>query len=121
MVAAFRGRDEVTVFRRHVPPASVRQATALALFSTGMVFAFTIALATASHLSFIDVLFEVMSALGTVGFTAAGTVSFGDAGHIILMVAMLFGRFSPLMVSLYMTKPRRAPLYQHPTDSVRLG
>ncbi len=37
------------------------------------------------------------------------------------IVAMLFGRFSPLLLILYMSKPRRKLRYHHPSDSLRLG
>ena len=121
MVATLRGRQEVSAFRRQVPPLVIQQAVTLALFYVAMVFAFTTALTFTSQQEFIDSLFEVLSALGTVGFTAAGTVTFGGAGHVVLIVAMLVGRFSPLLLVLFMSAPRRQLTYHHPPDSVRLG
>jgi hypothetical protein len=37
------------------------------------------------------------------------------------MVAMVTGRFSPLILVLYMTKARQQDRYHYPDDSVRLG
>ncbi|MCO5200350.1 MAG: Trk family potassium uptake protein [Chloroflexi bacterium] len=121
MLATLRGREEVSVFRRQVPTAIVQQATTLALYFVALVFSFSLALTLTSHQEFLDTLFETMSALGTVGFSAAGTPVFGTGGHVVLIVAMLFGRFSPLMLVLYMSQPRKKPTYHSPTDSVRLG
>lgn len=121
MLSTLRGRQEVSVFRRQVPTAIVQQATTLALYFVALVFGFSLALTLTSHQTFIDTLFEAMSALGTVGFSAAGTPVFGSASHIILIAAMLFGRFSPLMLILYMSQPRRKLTYHYASDSVRLG
>jgi len=121
MVATLRGREEVTVFRRQVPHVVVQQATTLALFYVALVFGFTVALTLTSDQEFMDVLFEVMSALGTVGYSAAGTLGFGSAGHWVLIFAMLFGRFSMLLLVLYMSQPRKQALYHYPGDSVRLS
>lgn len=121
MLTTLRGRDEVSIFRRQIPAAIVRQATTLALYFVALVFGFSLALTLTSEQTFIDTVFEAMSALGTVGFSAAGTPLFGTDGHIVLIAAMLFGRFSPLMLVLYMSQPRRKLTYHHPSDSVRLG
>ncbi len=121
MVATIRGQDEVSVFRRRIPEQVVQQATTLALYFVALVFGFSLLLATTTDQDFMNVIFEAMSGLCTVGLSAAGTTSFGTDGHYVLMLAMLVGRFSPLMIVLYMTKPRRKPDFQHPTDSVRLG
>lgn len=121
MLTTLRGREEVSVFRRQIPGAIVQQATTLALYFVALLFAFSLGLTVTSDQTFIDTMFEAMSALGTVGFSAAGTPVFGTDGHIVLIVAMLFGRFSPLMLVLYMSQPRRKLIYHHPTDSVRLG
>jgi trk system potassium uptake protein TrkH len=121
MLTTLRGREEVSVFRRQIPTANIQQAITLALYFVALVFAFSLALTLTSNQTFINTMFEAMSALGTVGFSAAGTPVFGTGGHIVLIVAMLFGRFSPLMLVLYMSQPRRKLIYHHPADSVRLG
>lgn len=121
MIATLQGRDEVAMFRRQVPQAVIRQATTLALTFVGMVFVFTLALTLTAGAPFIDVIFEAMSALGTVGFSAAGTHTFDGWGRAVLMAAMLAGRFGPLLLVLYMARPHRAVPYHHPVDSVRLG
>ncbi|MGK2964070.1 MAG: potassium transporter TrkG, partial [Tepidiformaceae bacterium] len=121
MVASLRGERDVTVFWRRVPRNVIQQATTLALFHVALVFGFAVLLTLGTDLIFIDVLFEAVSAVCTVGFSAAGTLAFGSVGHWILISAMLVGRFAPLMLLLYMTRPRRHVAYHHPEDSVRLG
>ena len=121
MLASLRGRDEVSIFRRQVPTAVIQQAITLALSYVAVVFLLSLALTLTVDQPFIDVMFEAMSALGTVGFSAAGTSSFPAAGHYVLIAGMLIGRFGPLMLVLYMSQPRRKLVFHHPSDSVRLG
>ena len=121
MLATLRGQETVSVFRRRIPELFINQATTLALYFVALVFGFSFLLSTTTDQDFVDVIFEAVSALCTVGLSAAGTPSFGTDGHYVLMLAMLVGRFSPLMIVLYMTKPRRKLAFQHPEDSVRLG
>ncbi|HMO52955.1 MAG TPA: potassium transporter TrkG [Tepidiformaceae bacterium] len=121
MVATIRGQEDVSVFRRRIPEQVIQQAATLALYFVALVFGFSLLLSATTDKDFINVIFEAVSGLCTVGLSAAGTPSFGTDGHYVLMVAMLVGRFSPLMIVLYMTKPRRKLNFQHPIDSVRLG
>ncbi len=121
MLATIRGQEQVSLFRRQVPNVIVQQATTLALLHVGLVFCFSLALTFTSSQPFIDAVFEAISALGTVGYSTAGTVNFGTAGHIVLILAMLFGRFSALLLVLYMSKPRKKVAFQYAVDSVRLS
>ncbi|GIW12584.1 MAG: hypothetical protein KatS3mg062_0023 [Tepidiforma sp.] len=107
MVATIRGSDEVSVFRRRIPQAVVQQATTLALYHVALLFGFTLALTFTANRPFIDILFEAQSAISTVGLSTVGTVNLGADGHFVLILAMLAGRFSPVMLVLYMTRPRR--------------
>jgi trk system potassium uptake protein TrkH len=121
MVASLRGRSEVSIFRKRVPTEIIQQATTLALYYVAVLFAFTLLLTMTTEQPFIDVMFEAMSALGTVGFSSLGTPGLSDPGHYVLIAAMLVGRFGSLMLVLYMNKPRKRANYRHPVDSIRLG
>lgn len=121
MVATVRGSEEVSAFRRRIPAAVIQQATTLALYHVALLFGFAFALTMAAERPFIDLVFEAQSAISTVGLSTTGTVSLGSSAHFVLIVAMLAGRFSPVMLVLYMNRPRRKVAYHHPVDSVRLS
>lgn len=121
MLSTLRGQDQTTALGRRVPVAIVRQATTLALYLVAVAFAFTLGLAALSDAPILDVLVEVVSAIATAGYSSAMTATFGTPARILLMAAMLVGRFSPLMLVLYMTAPRHRVPYRLAEDSVRLG
>lgn len=121
ILATVRGREEVTMFRRAIPPMIVRQALTLALLFVAMIFGTAMALLAVSDFAFDDVLFETVSAVCTVGTSTGITSGFGTGGRLILIVAMLVGRFGPLLLVLEMNRPRKQPIYRTPEDGIRLG
>jgi len=120
-VSTIRGRDRVVVFGRHLPQVVIRQAVTIAFVFAALLFVETMLLLRVTDGPFIDVLYESASALGTVGWSTGITREFGDTAVVILMVAMLLGRFLPLLLVLQMVRQRRAPTRIEPGDGVRLG
>ncbi|MFN0096529.1 MAG: hypothetical protein ACKVVT_17360 [Dehalococcoidia bacterium] len=101
----------------NLPTAVLQQAMTLALYYVAMVFI----VSPSRSRSPSDIVFEAVSALGPVGCSAASTLTHGSASHTILILAMIFGGFSPLLLVLYMSRPRKKPPFRYPADSVRLG
>lgn len=99
-LAAVKGNHEVTAFHRKISDNFVRRAVAVIAIS----FCFTIA--TASLLSitenaeFLDILFESVSALATVGLSRGLTPLISTAGKLILIFAMYVGRIGPITMAL---------------------
>jgi trk system potassium uptake protein TrkH len=107
MVAVFsvmRGRTETEVAGRRIPAANVYRALAIAisaalLVAVGMlVLTFTeldVSRATADT-SFIGVMFETISAFGTVGLSTGITPGLSHWGRIVIIAIMYIGRIGPL-------------------------
>jgi len=53
-----------------------------------------------------DVLFETVSAVGTVGLSTGITAQFGTVGRLILILTMYIGRLGPLTIaSMWVREP----------------
>jgi trk system potassium uptake protein TrkH len=67
------------------------------------------------------VLFEVLSAFGTVGLSTGITESFSSIGKIILILTMFVGRIGPLTLVLGMSRPDTRSALQYPEGKISIG
>jgi trk system potassium uptake protein TrkH len=100
MISNIRGKKQVTLFNRTVSDASVRRAVAIVMFSFSTLFLLTIALLAAEGGDFLDTLYEMTSAVATVGLSRGLTGELGMAGKIIVILAMYLGRIGPITLAL---------------------
>lgn len=119
LLAYFRAQvheyGDVELFRRRVPDNIVSKAFAVTLFAITMilVFSFVILAAEFGDLHgaadrgrFLEVLFEVASAFGTVGLSTGITPTLSDFSRVALSVLMLLGRVGPLTVAVAATRAK---------------
>ncbi len=96
----FRGTDRVEFFRRRVPDWLVREALVVVSMGILVVVGGTLVLLVVEDLTLSEVLFEVVSAFGTVGLSTGITSSLSIAGKLSLVFIMLAGRVGPLTLAL---------------------
>ncbi|MHB8079962.1 MAG: potassium transporter TrkG [Candidatus Krumholzibacteriia bacterium] len=65
--------------------------------------------------------YEVYSALGTVGLSVNLTPSLSDAGKLIIIVVMFFGRVGPLAVAYGIVRPTRERGVRLPASRIMIG
>lgn len=105
--AFLRRRDEVTVFKRTVPTPLVLKALALALVSMIAIFISIFLLTITEQAPLLDVAFEVVSALGTVGLSRGLTGELSTFGQLLIIVLMITGRLGPLTLAYFLATPKR--------------
>ncbi|WP_040385040.1 TrkH family potassium uptake protein [Demetria terragena] len=98
MLAEMRGERDVTVAHRRIPMEVQRQAITIALGGVGCVAAGTIALTLLTEQTLQHVVFEAMSAFGTVGQSAGVTNDLNGPGQVVLMILMFIGRVGTITV-----------------------
>ena len=103
-----RGRSTVTVFRRTIPDGQVLDAMTIVSALVALAVFGSIFICATSPVSFVDGLFESVSALATVGITADVTTSLSVPAQILIMIYMYFGRVGVLTISLGFLMGNRA-------------
>ncbi len=119
--AEVRGERDVQAFDRRIGERVVRQALTIALLSVGLVTAATVVLVEITRMSTHLVLFEVVSAFGTVGLSTGITADVGTAGHLVLAVLMFVGRLGPITLVSALALRERQRLYHHPEGRPLIG
>jgi len=69
---------------------------------------------------FLELMFEVVSAFGTVGLSTGITGGLSEAGKLILSFVMFVGRLGPLVVVLAVNR-RDAPHYYYVEEEIMSG
>ena len=122
MLAAFRGRKDVNIGRKRLEPELVAQA--LAIFAAYLMLALTatvVICAIEPEGQFKEILFETVSAIGTVGLSVSLTPSLTIASKIILIVLMYTGRVGILTLALALGKKRSSNAVRKPAESLFIG
>ncbi|QQA44124.1 TrkH family potassium uptake protein [Pelagovum pacificum] len=110
--ATLRGKRGAALWGHRLPDEKVRIAAAtLAYYCTVMCVALLLLLMTESGAAFEAVLFETVSAMGTVGLSAGLTGDLTPWGKLILIVLMTAGRLGILTFGIAITRFRPEHLW----------
>lgn len=119
--AELRGEPEVNLFGRRVPTSAQRQALSVALIYVGAVVVATFVLGVVSPFELSTTLFEVISALGTVGLSTGVTATLPDSGRLVLTALMFLGRVGPVTVGAALVLRSKERRYRFPEGRPLVG
>ena len=122
IISTLQGRTRAAIFGREISSLIVKRAMVIGALGTAIIFLFSFILtAVESQFDFIDLLFEIVSAFGTVGLSTGLTSELSRWGHLILIFAMFIGRVGPLALGLAMTQRSRRENYRYTQERVTIG
>ena len=122
--SSLRGKEHAEAFGRELRPQQIHRALAVAMLALGLVGIVALVLSITENdkpFQFIDVLFETVSAFGTVGLSTGITPALTLAGKLIIIATMFAGRLGPLTLALSLVQGQRTTEYRYPQDQVRIG
>ena len=96
VISIIKNREETEIFGRSISSSNVRKGIAIIFISFGMLIISMSALSFAQGGDFLDSLFEVTSAIATVGLTRGMTTQLNDIGKMIIILTMYIGRIGPI-------------------------
>jgi len=116
-----RGDNAVNVGNRRLPRSMQRQAlTIVSLYMIVTVGALLI-LRLTTEFSLDQILFEVVSAVGTVGLSTGITAQLPDHAKFLLALLMLFGRLGPIIVATSLALRRTKRHFEYPKERPLIG
>jgi len=122
IISTLQGRTRASIFGREISSIIVKRAMVIGAIGTAIVFMFSFILtAVEPQFDFIDLLFEIVSAFGTVGLSTGLTSDLSRWGHLILIIAMFIGRVGPLALGLAMTQRSQKENYRYTQERVTIG
>jgi trk system potassium uptake protein TrkH len=119
--ALIRGREDVVIFERSLPKTVIYKAFALVFMAAGLVIFVTMILSISERAPFLNILFEVVSAFGTVGLTTGITQELTAIGKLWIIVTMFAGRVGPITIALALALRQRKAMVKYPEGKVIIG
>ncbi|XZO08712.1 potassium transporter TrkG [Weissella paramesenteroides] len=125
-LAALRGQEQVNFGGRRFSPKIVIKAMMLAVISMVFVAAVSLLLIVTETIpkgqGMEYIVFEVISAFSTTGFSLGLTPHLTNFGEIVIMIVMFIGRVGLYTVMFSVMNIREKPSsYQYPTEEVIIG
>lgn len=130
MYHRFRGRRSMSAFKRSISPDSVVRALTVALLAAlviAVMFALLLFLQERalpheqSRGWFVDNLFEVVSAFGTVGLSLGLTPKLSMLGKVTIILTMIIGRVGLLTLAFALARAPQRGEVVYPDESVMVG
>ncbi len=120
-VSCARKNKSVNAFKKRIDDDTVRQASAIALIYVLAAALATMVLCAVEPIGLKEALFEIVSAVGTVGLSMGVTPTLSVFSKIMLMLLMFAGRLGGLTFILSLAEKRSHPPVERPLGKVLIG
>lgn len=112
----------VTAFKRRIPAESLVKAFSIFILAISVICLNTfLVLVVQPELKFLDVLFEVVSAIGTVGLSVGITPKLNLLSKLIICLTMFIGRLGTLTIASVWAYRMAATTFNYPEERITIG
>lgn len=119
--ATVQGHADVHCFKRRISNKIVQKSFAIVCISFVASIAAVIAMRLLESGQTVDIIFEIYSAIGTVGLSRDFTAVIGLAGKIILCICMFLGRIGPITMVIAFTMRDKQSAVRLPEEKITVG
>jgi Trk-type K+ transport system membrane component len=116
--ALIRGKNHVEVFRKQITDLAIIRSFSVIVLSIFFIGAATLLLAIVEPFPLERILFEVVSAIGTVGYSTGITAALSFAGKAIIIVTMFAGRVGLLAILISLTRQKVEGRFAYTQENV---
>jgi trk system potassium uptake protein TrkH len=119
--ALITGKNDAELFRRRINQNIIYKAFTVFFIAATLVIVVTMMMSISEKVSFLRLLFEVVSAFGTVGLSTGITSSLTVHGKLWLIVTMFAGRLGPVTFALALALRSRKDGIHYPEGKINIG
>lgn len=121
-ISVVKNKRTIDIFNRQISEKAIKKAVAVFVVSYAVVLISTTLLSATCDASFLDVIYETVSATATVGLTRNFTATLNTVGKIIIIATMYFGRVGPISIVIaFHIKKGSEKLVLNPVEEINIG
>ncbi|MCR2764566.1 TrkH family potassium uptake protein [Microbacterium sp. zg.B48] len=121
VISEAKGRQSVESFGRRIPSDVQRVALSVVAWGATICAIATITIAQISQADVADVLFDVISAFGTVGLSTGLTAELSDPAVYVMAATIFMGRIGTVTLAAAVAATSRSQLYSLPVERPIVG
>lgn len=121
LISGFKRRENIELYKRTIPYDVIQKAISVFIASFTTVTIFSLLLLYLEKKVFHDILFETMSAFGTVGLSTGATSQLSGKGKVIITLLMFIGRIGPLTIGYAFTRFGKPARYIYAEERPMVG
>lgn len=122
IISTLRGRDHIEIRKRQIAASTVNRAFVIILVSLCVISIGVLLISFFDpKIDLTSIIFEVISAMSTVGLSLNITPLLSINSHIVLIALMFVGRVGLLTILSCIIKPQSQRFYQYPSESIPIN
>lgn len=120
VLAFLREKRQITIGNRSIKDQVIFRSLAILTISNLFIFFAIFILNIIEPISFLKLLFEIISAFGTVGLSMGITADLSAIGKVIIVFIMFLGKLGPLTLAFSLAKPKQEKI-RYPSEDILTG
>lgn len=121
IISVISMKDELILFNRSISPRTKDKAFAICTIAVLLIALDVLILSVTEKASFMEIVFETVSAFGTVGLSTGVTPALSVTGKIVLVITMLIGRVGPLAIGFSIRGKCKLVPIKYPEGGILVG
>lgn len=121
VIANLRNKQDLNIFGRRLDEESVKRASTVFLINLFLAIFSVTAICALQPFAMDDVLFEVGSAIGTVGMTTGITRELSAVSRLIIILLMYCGRIGSMSFALSFLERKKSVAVRLPKERITIG
>jgi trk system potassium uptake protein TrkH len=114
-------KEELILFNRRISARTKDKAFAICTIAVLLIALDVLILSVTEKASFMEIVFETVSAFGTVGLSTGITPTLSVTGKIVLVITMLIGRVGPLAIGFSIRGKCKVVPIKYPEGGILVG
>lgn len=120
VITFLRRKKEPSIFKKRIKQETIHRALAVTITSLTFIFLAVFLLTMTQDIPLKNLLFETISAFGTVGLSTGITAQLTTIGKLIIMCVMFLGLVGPLSIVLSISEGQQEKI-RYPSEDVLTG